>query len=942
MRFAATSNAPSPITIAHLDRRRRHGPLRTRPRHFGQQSFAPRTARRRSRRSRCSRSTSCSWPCDARVEELMSGKPHLERIVVRRPRLRAVRQADGALERRQRSCRCRNSATTRREMQIEDATLILEDATRHAVAPLSLRGIDIKLTPGEPASATGRTGSPFAQRHPAPPPARRPASSHSPAPSRLDDGTLDLAVEIRGLEVSPELVAAIPGPLPAELHGVELYCQRRRHGPPVAHDARRRAARLVGRRVAHPRPARPRTAAAAAHRTGREDSGRFPASSSSSSSPAKLGAADVALACEPTGLGRQRAARPGRPHPGPGGELRIAGRAPGAARAALAAFPAERNRRRRSPAHLRRPAVAAGTDGPLPRPLAHRRREIPLPARTGHGHRLAHSLADDRRHAARPVGHGDGRPIRIAPSSIAHHGQDSVDQMARVPSHSATGGNARRRPACQRDDRCRGASQADRLDRSLRQRRRHPRATPGRPARQSPAVRPLAAAAGIDRLPLAVRTDSIPLAARGDTSLELKLADCAIQYERFPYPLQQIRGLVTARNGHYTLSDLQGRDRQGSAIVTCQGESQADAAGLAVHLVFRGTQRAARRQSQAIALAAGATGVDRPATARPHQFHRQRRARTRPGQAGRSKSSLRAARTDRFPSSRRAFPIASSKSTAGRSSPTAASISQQLQGRHGRVDVFRRRGIWQATPDGGWQLVLSGLNADRLDASSRDLLGALPPGVQKVIDRLRPAGNFDALQLDAQLRTPPEHRRRSPPRWDVQLACHQAALRGDLPLENLTGGIRLMGQCDGPNCSSYGELAIDSLIWNDMQLTNVRGPFWSDNAALLIRPAGDRRSWPSRRVASRPTSTAAPWPADVQSAARRAARATTPRFRSAASTWAAFARERLGGPERPHRHGLRQAVARRHRPLDLRAQRHRRSARRRRQHLPVAAAGGAC
>ena len=45
------------------------------------------------------------------------------------------------------------------EMFIEDATLILEDATRHAVAPLSLRGIDIKLTPGELASASGQLGS---------------------------------------------------------------------------------------------------------------------------------------------------------------------------------------------------------------------------------------------------------------------------------------------------------------------------------------------------------------------------------------------------------------------------------------------------------------------------------------------------------------------------------------------------------------------------------------------------------------------------------------------------------------------------------------------------------------------------------------------------------------------------------------------------------------
>ena len=84
--------------------------------------------------------------CDAGIDELMSGKPHVEQIVVRRPRLRAVRQADGRWNVAALVPLPKFSDETP-EMFIEDATLILEDASRHAVAPLSFRGIDLKLTP---------------------------------------------------------------------------------------------------------------------------------------------------------------------------------------------------------------------------------------------------------------------------------------------------------------------------------------------------------------------------------------------------------------------------------------------------------------------------------------------------------------------------------------------------------------------------------------------------------------------------------------------------------------------------------------------------------------------------------------------------------------------------------------------------------------------------
>ena len=65
--------------------------------------------------------------CDTRVEELLSGKPRMDRIDVRRPRLHAVRQADGSWNLLSLLPLPRLSEEAP-QLVIEDATLVVEDA----------------------------------------------------------------------------------------------------------------------------------------------------------------------------------------------------------------------------------------------------------------------------------------------------------------------------------------------------------------------------------------------------------------------------------------------------------------------------------------------------------------------------------------------------------------------------------------------------------------------------------------------------------------------------------------------------------------------------------------------------------------------------------------------------------------------------------------------
>jgi hypothetical protein len=72
-----------------------------------------------------------------------------------------------------------------------------------------------------------------------------------------------------------------------------------------------------------------------------------------------------------------------------------------------------------------------------------------------------------------------------------------------------------------------------------------------------------------------------------------------------------------------------------------------------------------------------------------------------------------------------------------------------------------------------------------------------------------------------------------------------------VPIQGINGGIHLVGQCDGHTAFGAGELALDSILYKNVQLTNVRGPFWADSVHCLFgEPACQQlNKTPQRMVA---------------------------------------------------------------------------------------------
>lgn len=779
---------------------------------------------------------------DARLDEVLSGKPRVKEIFVRRSRLRAALQPGGSW----------NVAVLlpppklsdeAPKVTIEDAILVLEDARSSAPALLSLREIDIKLTPVPPAQGVVH-GALALEGSITGAPARSIELRGTVLP---EAGSFDLAAEVRSLELSPELLASMPGMLCEKLHGFELYanadatCRVARQGNHTAPMTWSTTISLARGRLSHPMAPQPAT----------ELSAQIVASESQlavKQLSGKYGAADIALACNRTGWSADAPM---------GLSAKVANLAIGPELQSVLPERLEKLRQRFRPLGIVDAELQATFDGRQWRPhlTAHCRdmaltdaEKFPYPVEAAHGVvSLTRSEASGGTQLDLDLtGSAGGRPIRIvaqldrlsvpkiplgasgAGGSVAFGDEmPSVYGVQQVSATSAAGPEAK--PTGWVEVSGAGVSLHAQLLAALR------------PKAQL-FVRSLHPQGLIDFRWRYERLD--PAAEEGETSLDLKLVDCAMQYERFPYPLEQVRGTVTARNGHFTLTDLVGRDRQGSAVVTLQGEADSSDAGLAMAVVVRGSN-VPLDDNLKLALSAPVQQVW--SELRPQGRINFLANVERP--LGQEQPAIRVEiqPQEKTVSVEPTFFAYRFEQVEGKAIVTDGRVDlQQLRGLHGR-SLFTANGLWQAAQGGGWQLQLTNVNADRLTFDT-DLLRAVPPGVQKVMDRIRPIGNFNAFNSTFRFLRRPESPQIAS-QWDVQLACHQASLRGDLPLDNLTGGILLRGSNDGANVSAFGELKIDSLIWNDVQFTNLRGPFWTDSTVCYLgQQASAKVGQPPQRV----------------------------------------------------------------------------------------------
>jgi hypothetical protein len=796
-----------------------------------------------------------------RMEELISGDPNVERIVIRRAQLHAVRHKNGKW----------NVATLlplprfserRPEIRIENATFELEDRARAATGTISLPDANLTLTP---LSTVGSTSSPSRYRV---------VGSIQGIPARelqfegevdAEDGSLNLDITIGGLEVSGELLSSLPGLERLAAMGADVSARA-----DLQLNVRRRSAdaafewagttKIDRGRLAHPLLPDPLTDVVMAVEV---DTRRLFLRSVTG----KCGPASIALACERAGWSANA-------------PLAMSARITGFSLddQLVAALPQSLTRiwQRFQPRGIVDAEVRATFDGRQWRPeVSAECRGISLTDAERFPYKLEQAQGSVRYSPAGEAGPdrlqldlvatGGGRPVRI------------TADLAQVAPRQSEGSERKRHPV--------GWVEISGSDIPL-----HEQLIAAIPEKGETLVRSLRPQGAVDFHFRAEWAD--PFQPWADVTKTIQLKNCAIQYVPFPYPLHHVNGLVAERNGHWTLHDIEARGGDDSAMVTCRGTATPLATGFRVELLFRAENMPLDDNLK--------RALEPPAQQAWNELRPQGRVDFTAEvmhETGRPKPAI----TVTLEPRERTVSIEPLKfpyrfeRIEGVARFAAGKVElANLRALHDRAEYSASSATWQPRSGGGWQIDFRDIHADRFAPyGDRDLLVALPPALQSITERLQPSGAVSVVGSSLSLAKLPQSERLAAA-WDVHLDCHQAAIQGGMPVQSLTGAVHLRGRYDDQGIYTFGELKLDSVTWKDMQFTNVRGPMWIDRQSCLFgEPASARLSLPGRKITADSYGGSISANAELQHAGN-------PNYRLDLAlggvSLARFANERLGGP----------------------------------------------
>ena len=325
-------------------------------------------------------------------------------------------------------------------------------------------------------------------------------------------------------------------------------------------------------------------------------------------------------------------------------------------------------------------------------------------------------------------------------------------------------------------------------------------------------------------------------AVEQDITLDLK--HVAVRYDKFPYPIGNVRGIVQMQNGVWWSDDLEGTNDTGR--IACSARLQPTPQGPELTMRFSGKEIPLEEELRdALPPKAQKAWNDlRPRgsidlSADVHYL------------AATKKPEI-TVRIERFGDNCSIepvhFPYRMESLRGGGTQPAFVY-------REGRVDFNHLRAVHGRTTlsatgscafdeQGPWRLHFERLTADRLRADG-DLLTALPSGLKKAVAQLNPTG---LINLDGSLDLSSSGILGDPLRtaWNLDLDVQQSSLSAGVMLDNVTGALHLEGQHDGHQIRSNGELAIDSLTFKDFQFTQLRGPLWIDERQIIFGSRADR------------------------------------------------------------------------------------------------------
>lgn len=157
-------------------------------------------------------------------------------------------------------------------------------------------------------------------------------------------------------------------------------------------------------------------------------------------------------------------------------------------------------------------------------------------------------------------------------------------------------------------------------------------------------------------------------------------------------------------------------------------------------------------------------------------------------------------------------------------------VVENLRGRN-RDTTFSSGIHCRFSPDGSWSLRIHPMAIDQLPPH-RELQDALPTNLQTIFENLklrkpvnlRGAVEFSKASPEAPLRTA----------WNLGVQLHQNSMNLGLDVKNVFGNVLLTGTSENNDFRLGGELDIASATIYDCQATDIRGPIFYEGASNLV------------------------------------------------------------------------------------------------------------
>ncbi len=330
-------------------------------------------------------------------------------------------------------------------------------------------------------------------------------------------------------------------------------------------------------------------------------------------------------------------------------------------------------------------------------------------------------------------------------------------------------------------------------------------------------------------------------------SLTVTLNRASVRYEKFPYPISNIRGTLVQEGTHWTFRDLEGTN--GPARIFCNGTLDPVADGSELKLHFSAIKvplqddlrDALNPQAQQVwnkLRPQGEINVE----ALDLRFLSATKA---------HELSFRVKPVDGIMSIEPvAFPYRLEQLQGALNYRDGHFDLEEIKAAHGRTP-FRTAGFCDFDRDGNWHLQLNQLAVDQVRADG-DLVTALGGRLKKCVKAVNPSG---AINISGTLDFFGGPAPTSPARsgWNLKFDIHQGTIGNAIRIENIDGSVRLTGECDGEHAHSRGMLDLDSLTFKDLQFTQVQGPLWIDDQQVLFGSAADQPlpGQPPHRVTAR-------------------------------------------------------------------------------------------